>query len=152
MLGSAFFDPSFPCTLRGAQRIAIKNAVGMAEGKFAEFSICIARRTPEMAILWLASVRGGRGRKVFDLVNDNLPPINFLVAAWTGGIQSFLQGKYRTVSDRPDAVSRALEFSTSFFARPELNRPRVLPPRFGLSMASYASLEVGEHLQHDHFP
>lgn len=152
LLGSAFFDPSIPCTLVGAQRIAICNAVGVAEGNFADFSECIARRNPEMAILWLAAIWGGRGRAVFDLVNSGLPPINFLVAAWTGSIQSFLQANYSPVSDRPDVITRALEFSTSFFARPELNNPRVSPPPFGLSMVSYTGLEVRKHLQHDHHP
>lgn len=152
LLGSAFFDPKIPCTFFGAHCIAIRNAVGVAGGNFTEFTQCIARRNPEMAILWLATVWSGRARAVLDLVNGGLLPINFLVAAWTGSIQSFLQAKYHPISNQPDVVTRAFEFSTCYFARPEVNNPRVSPPPFGSSMLSSTGLEVRNHLQHDHHP
>ena len=152
LLGSAFFDPKIPCTLLGAHRMAIHNAVGIAEGNFTKFAQCIARKNPEIAVLWLAAVWGGRAGAVFDLVYSGLPPINFLVAAWTGSIQSFLQARYHLISNRPDVITRAFEFSTCYFARPEVNNPRVSPPPFGSSMVSSTGLEVRKHLLHDHHP
>jgi hypothetical protein len=152
LLGSAFFDPKIPCTLLGAHRIAIHNAVGVAEGNFTNFAKCIARKNPEMAILWLAAVWGGRAGAVFDLVNSGLSTINFLVAAWPGSIQSFLQARYHPISNRPDVITRAFEFSTCYFARPEVNNPRVSPPPFGSSMVSSTGLEIRKHLLHDHHP
>lgn len=152
LLGSAFFNPGIPCTLLGAHRIAIHNAVGVPEGNFTNFIKCIASRNPEMSVLWLAAVWGGKAGAVFDLVNSGLPPINFLVAAWTGSIQSFLQARYHPISNQPDVITRAFEFSTCFFARPEVNNPRVSPPPFGSSMVSSTGLEVRKHLLHNHHP
>ena len=152
LLGSAFFDPRIPCNLLGAQRVALDNALRLPEDDFAKFAISIARRSPQVAILWLATVWGGRGRAVLDMVTSAMPSIDFLVAAWTGSIQSFTQVKYCPTFDRPGIITRAFEFSTSVFARPELNNPRVASPPFGLSLISNTGLEVRQHLEHDHRP
>lgn len=62
----------------------------LSDGTFAKVFECIATRNPQMAILGLAAVWGGRDRQLFHFVNNSLPPINVWVAAWTGSMRSFL--------------------------------------------------------------
>ena len=122
LLESASFDPSVPCTLLGAHCDAIDKALGVVEDDFARFAISVARRSPQVALLWLAAIWGGKGKTTLERVGDTAP-VDWLVASWVGSIQTFAQVKYLPLVDRPGIITRAFEFSTSFFARPEANVP-----------------------------
>ena len=81
-----------------------------------------------------------------------LPALSLLVASWTGTIQSFVQAGYHSITDRPDSIPRAREYSIAYFIRSDVVLPFTLSPPFGETSISNLSLETMTHLEHHHRP
>ena len=81
-----------------------------------------------------------------------LPPINLPVASWTCTIQSFVQAEYYSITDRPDSIPRAREYSIAYLIGSDIVMPFTPSPPFGETMTLNLSLETRTHLEHHHRP
>jgi hypothetical protein len=152
LLCSAFFDPALPCNAVGAQCMGIRTALDLDHRKYERLSTAIRQRRPDLAILWLAITSTRQTRQVINFATNPLPPINLVVATWTGVTQSFLQVQYDTSVGPNQSVTRASEFITAYYVRPEIRPPLCRTPPFGRTFTKNAGLEVREHLGHHHHP
>jgi hypothetical protein len=143
-----------PCNLVGAQWLGVRKALRQSHGDLQRLATAIAARAPKLSVLWLA-VFWTEGEQIDDIFESPLSPLattNLLVASWTGTIQSFLQVRYHNMTDRPELIPRTWEFSTAYFARPDVLNPFARAPPFGLTKLSNTNLEVRQHLDHHHIP
>ena len=89
---------------------------------------------------------------VLQFVMGGLPPISLPVASWTGTVQSFVQARYHLITDRPDSILHAHEYSVAYLIGSDVVTPFTPSPPFGETMTSNLSLETRKHLQHHHRP
>ncbi|KAE8331401.1 hypothetical protein BDV39DRAFT_189813 [Aspergillus sergii] len=138
LLCSAFFDPCVPYNFIGAASLGVKKALSIVDKiDNRQLLFAVTNIKPHLNLLWAAAV---------------LPPICLVTAFCTNTAQSFLQIAY-PVRDPEDVItSRALEFQTSYFCRPELPIPWSPAPPFGTTSIENLSLEVRAHLAHIHRP
>ena len=75
-------------------------------------------------------------------------------ASWTGTIQSFVQAGHHSITDRPDSIPRAREYSIAYLirSRSDVVLPFTPSPPFGETSMSNLSLETRTHLEHHHRP
>lgn len=154
LLCSTFFDPSISCNLVGAHWLGVQKVLQQYRKTPQRLAKAIAMRTPRLSILWLGIFWSEREKvdQIFKNALDPLATTNLLMASWTGTVQSFLQVRYHNMTDRPDLIPRTWEFTTAYFARPDVLKPFTRAPPFGLTKVSNTSLEVREHLNHSHSP
>lgn len=181
LLCSVFFEPSVSCNLVGAQRIGISQALGLPMKNYVvteddyrlleqgherpkqdlslshqdleNLTAAIATRSPRLAVLWLAAIWSNDAIEVISCALNYQPLTKFLMASWTGTMQSFLQVKYRqNTTDGSYFLPRALEFCTSYYVRREVIKPFTRAPPFGTTSRSNLSLDIRQHLDHDHRP
>ncbi|KAL9024572.1 MAG: hypothetical protein Q9196_006423 [Gyalolechia fulgens] len=112
----------------------------------------LAKKCPKISPLWLATIWNGQSSRVLKSAWGGLPPISLPAASWTDTIQSFLQASYLPITDRRDAIPRAREYSVAYLVRPDIIIPFTPSPPFGETAPSNLSLEVKEHLEHNHRP
>ncbi|PYI00192.1 hypothetical protein BO71DRAFT_341601 [Aspergillus ellipticus CBS 707.79] len=152
LLCSAFFNPGIPCNLVGAESFGIKQAL-LADGtEYDTFLKGIATRAPYLIFFWRAAVQNDQVLPLLNLALRRLPPICLVAAFWTNTIQSFLQVKYFSQSIKPDFITRAEEFSISFYCRNETPVPWTPSPPFGVTNLENLSLEIKAHHEHSHWP
>jgi hypothetical protein len=152
LMCAAFFDPSVPCNLVGAQITGIKNALRPSDNEYRKLAASMTRKCPRFALLWLATIWSGQSKKIFRVATSPLPLLNLALGFWCRTSQSFLQVNYSPISNRTDVIPRTREFSTIYFAQQNQVPSWCRAPPFGSTLASNVSLEVNEHLSHDHRP
>lgn len=153
ILCSALFDASIPCNLLGASSLGIKKAISTANELNSQLLLnAIESMNPHLIVLWTAAVCNGQANSVLNMTLDNLPPMCLPTAFITNTIQSFLQIDYCLEGLPRTHVSRALEFQTSFFCRPDISLPWSPAPPFGTTPVQNLSLEVRSHSAHQHYP
>lgn len=181
LLCSIFFEPSVPCNLVGAQRIGISQALGLPRKNYViteedyhlleqgrerlkqdlrfshqdleNLTAAIAMRSPGLVGLWLDEIWSNDAIEVISCSLNYQPLINFFMVSWTGTIQAFLQVKYRqNTTDGSYLLPRALEFCTSYFVRRDVLKPFTRAPPFGTTSRSNLSLDIRQHLDHEHRP
>ncbi|KAK2865052.1 hypothetical protein FQN49_003954 [Arthroderma sp. PD_2] len=152
LLCSAFFDPSVPCNLLGAASLGVRKALLTEDGSFELLLNAISHKRPHLSFLWQAVVYTGQANQFLTLALNNLPPICLVAAFWTNTEQSFLQMTYDADEGMDTSISRAQEFTISFFCRPEASVPWSPAPPFGTTQPSNLSLEVKSHQGHKHRP
>ncbi|KAE8410183.1 hypothetical protein BDV36DRAFT_302996 [Aspergillus pseudocaelatus] len=153
LLCSAFFDPCVPCNLMGAASLGVRKALSIAdEIDNRQLLSAIANKRPHLSLLWAAAVCNDQVTPFLNMALCSLPPICLVAAFWTNTAQSFLQIKYRVMDSNSSMISRADEFKTSYFCRPNLSVPWSPAPPFGTTPVRNLSLEVRAHLAHVHRP
>ena len=152
LLCSVFFEPEVPCNLVGAHLLGVKSATQSINNNSRLAALLIARRVPKIYPLWAAATWIEGTSVVFAYTIKGLPPICIPVAIWTDTLQSFVQVQYPLTASRPGFVSRAREYSTSYFVNPGFVLPCTPSPPFGETTTSNLSLEVRAHLEHEHRP
>ncbi|OJJ46846.1 hypothetical protein ASPZODRAFT_151470 [Penicilliopsis zonata CBS 506.65] len=151
LLCSAFFNPSVPCNLLGANSLGIKRALYPSGIEFHKLLSAVTSQTPHLSLLWVSVICTGQAGSIIRLALDRLPPLCLAAAFWTKTIQSFLQVVYQEIPDG-SSVSRAREFQTSYLCRAETSIPWTPSPPFGSTSIDNLSLEVREHIGHNHRP
>lgn len=152
LLCSAFFNPAVPCNTVGAQLTGIRNAL---EGETQRYGILISgirKNCPCIAAFWLGIIATGQAGHAINFALSPIPPVNLVVGAWTGLVQSFLQVQYDSSIDTNQTISRASELITAYYVQPEINQPLCRTPPFGRTFIENTSLHVREHLEHYHRP
>jgi hypothetical protein len=152
LLCSIFFEPTVPCNLIGAHLSGVKKAMEPLKNDPRSLAPLVAKKYPKISPLWLATIWRGRANRVLQFVMGGLPPISLPVASWTGTVQSFVQAEYHSISDRPDSIPRAREYSVAYLIRSDVVTPFTPSPPFGETMTSNLSLETRTHLEHRHIP
>lgn len=152
LLCSAFFDPGVPCNLLGAISLGIKDAMTPNEDNHRTLIEAITERRPHLALLWRGAMCTGQATPLLQRAMKDLPPISLVAAFWTNTIQSFLQVSYVASGTRETSISRACEFTTSYFCRNEASIPWSAAPPFGSTSTSNLSVEVRHHYRHNHRP
>ena len=152
LLCSIFFEPTVPCNLIGAHLSGVTKAMEPLKNDPRILAPLMAKTYPKISPLWLATIWSGRANHVLQFVMGGLPPISLPVASWTGTVQSFVQAGYHSISDRPDSIPRAREYSVAYLIRSDVVTPFTPSPPFGETMTSNLSLETRTHLEHHHRP
>lgn len=153
LLCSAFFDPCVPCNQIGAASLGVKKAIS-ADDEI-DNQLLLKRITymrPYLSLLWAAAVCTEQAPFFLNICLQNLSPICLPAGFWTNTAQSFLQAKYHDDTSKGTAISRAAEFQTSYFCRPDIPVPWSPASPFGTTTTSNLSLEVRAHLAHVHRP
>ncbi|PIG88745.1 hypothetical protein AARAC_000503 [Aspergillus arachidicola] len=153
LLCSTFFDPCVPCNFIGAASLGVKKALSIVDKiDNRQLLFAVTNIKPHLSLLWAAAVCNDHVTSFLNMALRSLPPICLVTAFCTNTAQSFLQIAY-PVRDPEDVItSRALEFQTSYFCRPELPIPWSPAPPFGTTSVGNLSLEVRAHLAHIHRP
>lgn len=141
-----------PCNLLGAHLSGVTKALNPLKDNPRILAPLIARKSPKISPLWLATIWRGQASHVLQTVMGGLPPISLPVASWTGTIQSFVQAEYHSITDGPDSIPRAREYSIAYLIRPDVVLPFTPSPPFGETTTSNLSLETRTHLEHHHRP
>jgi hypothetical protein len=152
LLCSAFFNPAVPCNAVGAQLTGIQNALEIETQRYGTLISGIRKNCPRIAAFWLGSIATGQAREVINFALSPIPPVNLVVGAWTGLVQSFLQVQYDSSIDTNQTISRASELAIAYYVQPEINQPLCRTPPFGRTLTDNTSLRVREHLGHYHRP
>ena len=152
LLCSVFFEPTVPCNLLGAHLYGITKAIEPLKDDPRILAPLMAKISPKISPLWLATIWRGQASHVLQTVMEGLPPISLPVASWTGTIQSFVQAGYHSITDRPDSIPRAREYSIAYLIRANVVLPFTPSPPFGETTTSNLSLEIRTHLEHHHRP
>ncbi|KAJ5608705.1 hypothetical protein N7528_009272 [Penicillium herquei] len=159
LLCSAFFNPSVPCNLVGASSSGVKGAFHPSKPHcspddidFRKLSSSIINQAPHLTPLWIAVICTRQAPAFINRALNVLPPICLPAAFWTDTLQSFLQLEYRSNTSDTSDIPCVQEFQTSYFCRPASSVPWSPAPPFGLTMIKNLSLEIREHLGHDHRP
>lgn len=152
LMCSAFFNPGVPCNLIGALSLGISEALLPADNNYDTSIETIADKSPELALLWAATVCNGQVVSMLNIALKSLPPICLVAAFWTNTLQSFLQIPYNPRDTMKTSILRSCEFSTSYFCRPESSVPWSPAPPFGSTIGRNLSLEVEQHYRHKHKP
>ena len=152
LLCSIFFEPTVPCNLIGAHLSGVTKAMEPLKNDPRILAPLMAKKYPKISPLWLATIWSGRANHVLQFVMGGLPPISLPVASWTSTVQSFVQAGYHSISDRPDSIPRAREYSVAYLIRSDVVTPFTPSPPFGETMTSNLSLETRTHLEHHHRP
>lgn len=152
LLCSIFFEPTVPCNLIGAHLSGVTKAIEPLKNDLRILAQLMAKKCPKISPLWLATIWSGRASHVLQAVMGGLPPISLPVASWTGTVQSFVQVGYYSITDRPDSVPRAREYSVAYLTRSDVVVPFTPSPPFGKTTTSNLSLETRTHLEHHHGP
>lgn len=151
LLCSVFFDPEVPCNLVGAHLLGIAKAIESVKSNNPRaFANLMIKRCPNISPLWLAAIWSGQASGILACAMGGLPPISLPVASWTETLQSFLQIGYHSPTNRPCFISRACEYSVSYFVHPNFVAPFTPSPPFGETTIPNTSLEVQKHLPHNH--
>ena len=90
LLCSSFFEPSIPCNLVGAYLLGVRRAIDKVQRNEHDFAQLMARRSPELGLLWLAATSTSQSSKILKSGLSGMPPLNLAVASWTNAIQSFV--------------------------------------------------------------
>lgn len=152
LLCSAFFNPAIPCNLVGAESLGIEQAL-LADGtEYDALLKAIANRVPYLTFFWRAVVHNAQVHPLLVLALKRLPPICLAVAFWTNTVQSFLQVQYYSQRPKSEFISRAEEFSISFYCRNEASVPWTPSPPFGGTNINNLSLDIRSHHGHNHWP
>jgi hypothetical protein len=159
LLCSAFFDPSIPCNLIGAYSSGIKKAFCPSKASspysdldFQRFSYAIMDLAPHLSLLWVSVICTSQAESFTRLALSRLAPLCLPAAFWTDTIQSFLQVLYLSDTLGESNICRATEFQISYYCRTETSVPWTPSPPFGLTLVDNLSLDVKEHLEHEHRP
>ncbi|KAB8259396.1 hypothetical protein BDV32DRAFT_159308 [Aspergillus pseudonomiae] len=153
LLCSVFFDPSVPCNLVGAASLGVKKALSEVDRiDNRQLLSAVTNMKPYLSLLWAAAVCNDQAASFLNMALRGLPPICLVAAFWTNTAQSFLQMVYPGHDLEESTTSRAHEFQTSFFCRPELSVPWSPAPPFGTTPVKNLSLEVRAHIAHTHRP
>lgn len=153
LLCSAFFDPCVPCNFIGAASWGVKKSISaldeMDHGKLLN---AIIHKKPHVSFLWAAAICNEQATSFLNMALCRLPPICLAAGFWTNTIHTFLQVAYCSDSLEEHVVSRAAEFQTSFYCRPEVSVPWSPVPPFGTTTVANLSLEIRAHILHKHRP
>lgn len=153
LLCSTFFDPRVPCNLVGAASLGVKKALStMDKIDNCQLLSAVTNMKPHLSLLWAAAVCNDQATSFLNMALHSLPPISLVAAFCTNTAQSFLQIAYPVHKPEEPITSRALEFQTSYFCRPELSVPWSTAPPFGTTPVENLSLDVRAHLSHIHRP
>lgn len=152
LLCSIFFEPTVPCNLIGAHLSGVTKAIEPLRNDPRILAPLMAKKYPKISPLWLATIWSGRASHVLQFVMGGLPPISLSVASWTGTVQSFVQAGYHSITDRPDSIPRAREYSVAYLIGSDVVTPFTPSPPFGETMTLNLSLETSKHLEHHHRP
>ncbi|KAI9037334.1 uncharacterized protein KD926_000621 [Aspergillus affinis] len=145
LLCSAFFDPSVSCNLPGAASLGIRKAISTANTVDSEQLLnAITYMRPHLSLLWNAAICNDQANALLNMALKGLPPICLVAGFLTDTNQSFLQIDYHDYHVKHlgnSQVSRAKEFQTSFFCRPDISVPWSPAPPFGATTVQNLSLE-----------
>ena len=151
LLCSSFFEASIPCNLLGAHLSGASSILQPLRDDPKTLWRLMAKCSPNLYSLWVAAIWTGQSQKIIKTVLGGLPPINLLIAFWTGTIQSFIQITYRVETEHPDCIPRAHEFALAYLTRPDIvTLPFTAAPPFGETSINNIIVEVRSHLEHDH--
>ena len=150
LLCAVFFDPSIPSNLVGAQMTGVMEALSVVKKDRRALLSVLSRKCPEIALLWPAAICAGKLEGILRSVEGGSPPLNMIVATWTGILQSFIQASYSSADVGPGQLLRASEFALTWFILPNANVPFVPSPPFGTVLEENLNLENRKHLGHHH--
>ena len=152
LLCSQFFEPSVPCNLIGAHLLGIRRAIEAVQSDKRILTALMITCNPNLSPLWHAAVWSGYWEKALKSAMGALPPINLAVASWTGIVQSFLQVKYDYLTNKPNYLARACEFSYAYMIDPDILVPFTPSPPFGEVALDNTNLDIRAHFPHHHEP
>lgn len=153
LICSSFFDPSIPCNFIGAASLGVRKALSTAdEIDNQQLLRAVTYTKPPLCHFWTAAIRGGQEMAFLNMSLYTLPPICLVAAFWTDTTQSFLQMGYCSSEVENEVTTRANEFQTSFYCRPEASVPWSPAPPFGTTPVENVSHEIRQHLGHMHRP
>lgn len=147
---SAFFDPSVPCNLTGAQSLGISEALLQVNNGYDRLIEAMADKRPHLTLLWAAIVCNDQIESILNIALRSFPPICLVAAFWTNTPQSFLQIPYIPKDETKTSIPRSWEFITSYFCRPKSTIPWSPAPPFGSTSELNLNLEVKQHYRHKH--
>lgn len=148
-----FYDPSIPCNLVGSASLGVVQAFFSGEDLNQHSLLsAVSEEAPHMSLLWHSLVIHDQASPLLNLALKRIPPISIVAAFITDTLQSFLQVTYRSERAASSIISRAEEFQTSFYCRPNASVPWTPWPPFGKTTKDNLSLEVFAHCNHMHKP
>ncbi|KAK8144091.1 hypothetical protein G3M48_006299 [Beauveria asiatica] len=149
ILLSVFYEPSIYCNavtpwLQGSLA-AVKS---LAVGKPSLLWRMVAFRAPTAAWLWLGAITLGFEEKLMREVGFGQMPIDLTSFAWSGTVQSFMQGPISNASIRERRIERADECRLLFLAQSNYHsRLPVCQWRpFGSTPLEDADIDVRNHV------
>ena len=142
LLCIAFFEPRVSCNLIGAHVSGVRKAIEPARSDAKVFARLVVRQNPKTSALWLAAMWTDQADRLLNCAFGGTPPISLPVASWTGDLQSFVQAKYYSISNRDRFVPRAEEFSTIYLVHPDARIPFTPSPPFGETAILNTSLKI----------
>ncbi|OAA35160.1 hypothetical protein NOR_08083 [Metarhizium rileyi] len=149
ILLSVFYEPSIYCNavtpwLQGSLA-AIR---ALADGKPSVLWRMVAFRAPAAAWLWLGAITLGFEEKLMREVGFGQMPIDLTSFAWSGTVQSFMQGPISNTGIPERRIERADECRLLFLAQShDHSRLPVCQWRpFGSTLLEDADIEVRKHV------
>ncbi|KAE8368153.1 hypothetical protein BDV27DRAFT_168509 [Aspergillus caelatus] len=130
LLCSTFFDPCVPCNFAGAASLGVRKALSTVDKiDNRQLLSVVTNVKPYLSLLWASAVCNDRVTSFLNMALRSLRPICLVAAFWTNTAQSFHQIAY-SVQESESIISRALEFQTSYFSRPEFQQALPYPEQY----------------------